>query len=557
MNPAQKQQLSSSKSLVTTDNSSEIDQKITLSRYTIALIETLKNLPAKIIPDDLSKLIVSQTVSFLAIAYEKVRRAIEYQEESVVRRSAMERIIKRRLSMNPDGKGEAENILRELTWARYFPNGSLGEDDIIRVQRIVDVYIYIRKRMITGRNSQAKRYLHQYIIDLLTCEIEDSLSPNIAARESAFTYFLYQTLRNKIEISGVKEIHKDTYFLAAIERTFRKSDTAYLRYHLFSNFYEPLSNYSQEELDGMMGKLPHIFKKIDDVDKNPYADALRQFIRKQLPSYLILFDIVRNKFAGLDGILQNKKKLWQEVDMTCREKYQQSASKLRILAIKSLIYIFITKMLFAIILEYPVSLYLYNEVNLVSIGINSLFPPVLMLVIVLLFRVPGDNNTARIYHRIINIVDADKTFENQKIVNLAKKKRQRRPTLVFGFTLFYSLTFIITLFIINRFLTLLNFNAVSQLIFIFFVSVITFFAYRIKNVVREYRLIKQDSVLGPFGDFFFMPIVSLGKFFSTQLGRMNFFTVIFDFLIEAPFKLLIEIVEEWIKFVRVRKEELT
>jgi hypothetical protein len=53
-----------------------------------------------------------------------------------------------------------------------------------------------------------------------------------------------------------------------------------------------------------------------------------------------------------------------------------------------------------------------------------------------------------------------------------------------------------------------------------------------------------------------MPIVSIGKFFSAQLGRLNFFTVLFDFLLEAPFKLIIEVIEEWITFVRARKEEI-
>jgi len=71
---------------VTTDNSSEIDQKITLSRYTIALIETLKNLPAKIIPDDLSKLIVSQTVSFLVATDVQVVQVPVFRRKSIEKR---------------------------------------------------------------------------------------------------------------------------------------------------------------------------------------------------------------------------------------------------------------------------------------------------------------------------------------------------------------------------------------------------------------------------------------------------------------------------------------
>ena len=190
-----------------------------------------------------------------------------------------------------------------------------------------------------------------------------------------------------------------------------------------------------------------------------------------------------------------------------------------------------------------------------SIVINSIFPPLLMLLIVSIFRLPGDDNTQKIYSRIVDIVDDDKSFENN-IAYTMKKTNAKKPILIFGFTVFYSLTFVITLLFIYQILTLLNFNLVSQAIFIFFVSVVTFFSYRVKQVTNEYRLIEKESAITPVIDFFFMPILSLGKFFSSELSKLNFFIIIFDFIIEAPFKLIIEVIEDWISFVRTRKEEI-
>ena len=499
---------------------------------------------------------VSQTVSFLALAYEKVRNAIEYREEHLIRRAAIERIMNRRLMMNSVGNGEAENLLRELTWARYFPNGSLGEEDVEMVQGILDKYIKLRKQLVTGRDGSTQKFLNDFISDLLTCEIEEALSPDTAARDASFSYFLFQTLRRKINIDTITEEQKDTYFLVAIERAYRKSDLPYIRYHMFITFYQPISLYSGDELASIATDLPQIFRKIDEMIKNPFVENLTRFVRKQLPPFLVLFDILKKKPGLAAETLTRKTKLWKDVDITCREKYAQASTRLRTLAFKSLIYIFITKMLFALILEYPVSLYFYHEVNLTSIAINSLFPPILMMIIVFMFKLPGEDNTQRIYFRIIDIIDADKTFETSKVMNLSKKLRIKKPVLVFGFTVFYTMTFFITLFLIYELLSLLRFNAISTGLFIFFVSVITFFSYRIKQVVNEYRLVVRESIIGPFVDFFFMPILSLGKFFSTQIGRLNFFIIIFDFIIEAPFKLLIEVVEEWISFVRQRKEEI-
>lgn len=528
---------------------------IILSKYVTALIDALKSVKSRSRPDDLSQLSVSQTVSFFALVYERVRNAVEFREDHLVLRAAIERIIKRRLSMNPEGKGEAENLLRELLWARYFDNGSLGGEDVTRAQETIDRYLLLRKQIVSGRQSEMQQYLNEFLLALLTCELEETLKPASATKQVNFTFFIFQVLRGKVKIEGLTDQQKDSYFLSAVEKVYGKSDIPYQRYHMFITFYKRLQDYSPQELKDIGSKLPAIFKKIDDIITSPYVDSLAKFTRKQLPPFLILFEIIKNKFAEVQSIFTDKDKLWEEVDITCRDKYQQLGTRIRNLAIKSFIYILLTKMIFALILEYPLSLYLYNEVNLKSIAINSLFPPFLMVIILLFFRVPGEENTKKIYERLIDILNADKSFETQ-VAYMPKKPRVRRPTLVFGFTVFYSITFIITLTIIYEVLTLLSFNLISQLIFLFFVSVVTFFSYRIRQIVKELRLEDKEGIFTPLADFFFMPILSLGKFFSQEMARLNFFIFIFDFLIEAPFKMVFEIVEEWISFVKKRKEEI-
>lgn len=212
-------------------------------------------------------------------------------------------------------------------------------------------------------------------------------------------------------------------------------------------------------------------------------------------------------------------------------------------------------MILALILEFPLSRYIYGEVNWESISINTLFPPFLMLFIVAFFKIPGAENTQKIQQRIIEIVDANKSFESS-IAFVRRQPKEKKPILVFGFTVFYSLTFLVTLLLIFEVLNMLNFNLVSQAIFIFFVSVVTFFSYRIKQVANEYYLSEKESIFTPIIDFFFMPILSIGKFFSQEISKLNFLVFFLDFLIEAPFKFIFEIIEEWISFVHKRKEEI-
>lgn len=531
-------------------------QPIKLSKYTKALIGSLKQVKPKPRPDDLSKINVSQTVSFFALAYEKIRNAVEYREDHQIRRAAIERILKRLITLNPTGKDISNNLIRELLWARYFDVDSLGSQDIEITQRIIDQYLFLLQLLVVGQPVSEKNFLYRFIIDLLTCEIEETLNPTGSQKNAIFTFFIYQVLRKKIKLEGVSEDQKNAFFLAALEKTYRRSDQSYQRYHLFITFYQPLINFSREELKDLVTKLPTSFKRIDQIIKNPYVDHLSRFIKKQLPAFLILFTIIKEKFSQIESILQDRKELWQEVELTCRQKYQTIKTKMANLAIRSFIYIFLTKMIFALILEFPLSSFFYGTVHLQSIIINTLFPPFLMLFMIGFFSLPGADNTVKIYQRIIEIIDADKSYETS-IALIRKKPPTKRPILIFGFTIFYTLTFVITLSLIFEILNLLNFNLISQGIFLFFVSVVTFFSYRIKQIVNEYYLSEKESIFTPIFDFFFMPILSIGKFFSQEIARLNFFIFFFDFLIEAPFKFIFEIIEEWIYFVRKRKEEIS
>lgn len=530
--------------------------EVQLSQVTAALLQAVKAIKAKSKPDEYSKITVSKAVSFFAFAYEKVRNVLEYRDEHLIRRAAIERIAKRRISMNSTGEGEGENIVRELLWARYFPSDSLCDTDIISVQKILDIYLKVRTNLITGRQSKQAQYLDRFLMDLMTCEIEEHLTPDTSQRENIFTYFLFQTLKGKVKIEDISPDLQNAYLLAALEKTYRKSDTPYERYHLFTVFYQPFASYGDGDLDDLVTKMPQIFQKIDDTLANPTLEKLNKFVKKQLPPFLILFEMIKSKKPDeLKDILTTQEKLWPEVELMCRQKYAQTQGRLRTLGIRSIIYILITKMLLAILLEGPLSQYFYGAIHWESVIINAVFPVVLMAIIIFFTSTPGEDNTRRIYQRIMEAIDADPEYE-QRVILIARHARRTKPALQVGFTLFYVMTFAVTLYCILYILSALEFNLISKAIFIFFVSTIAFFATRVKQVASEYKLIEKDTVLTPFIDFFFMPILTMGKFFSSGMAKLNFFTFIFDVMIEAPYKLIIEVIEEWIRFTRTKKEEI-
>lgn len=528
---------------------------IKLSQATQALTKDFLALQRQPAVEEQARITVSKTVSFLAFIYEKVRNVVEYRDEHLIRRAAIERILKRRLLLNPQGEGEAENLIRELLWARYFTEGSLGSGDIEAVQILMRRYLSIRRQIGIGQTNGRRLYFDRFLFDLLTSEIEETLERFEARQITLFTFYIYQVLHRKIRIEGITDQDKDAAFYAAIEKGFAKSDTAYLRYHLFTLLHRSIGSFEEQKIPQLVTALPAIFKKIDSIGRDPNVDKLAKFVRTQIPPFRILLNLFIRNGQKISRLLSDKDTLWSQVDLICRVKYQLISGRLAKLAIRSLIYIFLTKMLFALILEYPLSLRLYGEVNYISLALNSVFPPLLMLAIIGLVKVPNEDNTRRIFSRIVDIINSDASFET-KISYVVRKPRVKKPILIFGFTIFYSLTFVVTFAIIYELLSLLQFNLISQAIFIFFVTVVSFFGYRVTQITKEYKLSERESFFSPFVDFFFMPILSVGKFLSSEIARLNFFIVILDFLIEAPFKLIFEIIEEWISFVRARKEEI-
>ncbi len=528
---------------------------IALSKSTSALLEQFKKIKPPVAPDDLSKISVSQTVTFFALAYERIRNAVEYRDAHLIRRASIERILRRRMSMNPDGTNEGENIVRELLWARYFPNESLGAFHAEQVQKVIDVYKKILDQLLVGQTTKSRIYIRQFLIHMMSSEIEETLQPQEAKQHSLFTFYMFQVLKDKIKIEKTTEDEKNASFFVAIEKSFNQSDIAYLRYHLYTLWHKPLSKQKEQEIDKLIPELHNLFIKIDNVINNPNVDRLRRFVNFHKAPFLILTELLKRRGDEAKKILTDKELLWNDVEQLCREKYAFTQDKLRMLALKAIVYIFITKMLLAIVLEYPVSLFLYGEVDYFSLTANTISPPLLMFLIATFTKIPDAKNTKRIFDRIIEILDSNNEFETT-ISLVTRENKVQNPSRIFTFTVFYSMTFIITFGLLNTLLGMFGFNAISKLLFMFFISVVTFFAYRIRQTAKQYQLPEGEAAFRPFTDFFFMPILSVGKFLSRSLSHLNFVTFIFDFIIEAPFKMIIEVVEEWISFVRQKRDEI-
>ena len=494
---------------------------------------------------------VSRTVSVLAVFYEKVRNAVEFRAEHLVRRASIERILKRRILLGGESPTIADNLILELLWARYIDPGIVDQDKINKIREIIDRYLTVKNQAFKG-NSKFDGLTWDDILGLASSEIEEVLVSPV--RREALNNFFYHAIRAKIKLPDQSTDHANMQTFIAVERAFSQSDEPLISYHL-------LKIIDRDWFTGSGGadiKVPLFLKNLLSIKMalhDPVGEQLFRYVRRQTPPFLLLRDLFLDLGDQVRITVSDENLLRQKLAEIATRKYEEIGSKVRRAVVRSFIYIFLTKMVFALALETPYDVYVAKKVAYIPLIINLLFPPVLMVFVAGFISVPGAENTQRLIERIIKILYHFGSLSEEPDV-FSSKEPEKRPILTAVFTFFYLITFGLTFFVIHLILSKLSFSWVSQVIFVFFVALVTFFAYRIRQSAKEYEMVEKQGILEPVMDFLFLPILRAGQFLSNEIAKLNLLIFLFDFILEAPLKVIFEVAEEWIRFVRTKKEEI-
>jgi hypothetical protein len=493
---------------------------------------------------------VSHAVSRAAVIYEKARNAVEFRAEHLLRRAAIERILKRRFLTNSSGLGVGELLVRELLWARYLDEEKMTEEKINEIQATVDKYISL-KNLLLKNSSRDESKINDWLVGIASCEIEKKLAP--APIREALINFVYHTLRDRLSLPGeTSKKNRDIQAYLAVHRTFAESDDPILRLHLFLTYFPDWMGAEKTDLNTVVHKFNPIYQEIENYLNYPLAKQIKRAFKAEMAPFLVIRDLANEQPENFKEIVSHSEKLEEAAKKILKKRYQQTSTKLRRAATRSIIYIFLTKMLVALLLEVPFDL-IFGKTNYTAIIINTFFPPLLMFTETASIRVPGEDNTKRVIAKI-----KEYCFQTNTPKTLIEVKRSsEKSKLSTFFNSFYLFTFILIFGLIIWLLNRLHFNFVSQGIFLFFVCVVFFFAHRVRLITKDYVYQERESALTPLADLVSLPILRVGQILSAELAQINFLIFVFDFIIEAPFKAFFEIIEDWFKFIRLKKEEIT
>lgn len=504
--------------------------------------------------EDINTIHVDEVASAVAAFYEKIRGVVDWREEHLMRRAAIERILKRRLLLNKNGESIAEPLVLELIRGGHFPNDKIPKSKIEEVQKIINKYTFVLAKSPVQAGEKQKLQLYNWLLGICACETEELLSPPL--REKALIEYMAELMKEKIKVVEgifVSAEEKETQIYIAIERALFKLDSPIISYHLLRKRYSDWSNLPVSTLEEITANIYSIWKNLEKELSHPLADKFYRICERYDTPYLILGDIVSKNLGKAQEVLENPEVLENSI----RQSYQERLSKLKArmsrAALYSTISIFATKMLVAFSIEVPFDKYALGQFNYQTMGFNILIPPLLMLFLVLTIRPPKRENLDRVIMEVMKIV-----YEREKkdIYQIASSKK-RGVILNAMITIFYLLTFFVSFGFIIWGLNKLNFGVLSIIIFLMFFSLISFAGVKIRERARELEVLpERTGFLTFFIDSFSLPFLRMGKWLSTQWIKYNVVVVLITALIDMPFQLFTEFLEHWRSFLKEKKDEI-
>jgi len=489
------------------------------------------------------KIHVDEIASKVAGFYEKVRNVIEYHDAHLLRKSAIERIVRRRIFLKDFSENFAEPLIKELIRSGHLQNDAVPEKKIADIQAIINNLLFLLREMKFGNRAE-KELSTNWLIRTFVPAIEEELFP--APENQLLAEAMYGTIYNHLVIKNLVISDEDLriQLFIAVQRTLFRPDVDQLHYALMKMNYPHWGKLSEEELNELAPRLDSLRKRIRNLLEDPRGPYFLKLVSREKIVFQLIGDLVFNR-VPLD----------ETIDLTLHsfyeERHARAARQLHRLAFVSVLSFLISKMIVAVAIEIPLDQYLYHAVSIMTMAINISFPPILMFLIVMSTRLPSEKN-ATLVERAVHAVIAG---EEEKYVLAAPKNRG-----VFASAILYAAygaAFVAVLYGLIKGLAFLGFSPASIIIFLLFTSMVIATGVKVQNRANEMNLEKKKATLFSFLlDLVIVPFMAIGKWTISGLSKFNVLVIAFNFLIELPFQLFIEFLENFRGFITNKKEEI-
>ncbi len=533
-----------------------------LSQPTKKLISQYQSWQKSLQPkEETATIHVDEVASTVAAFYEKIRGVVDWQEEHLLRKRAIERILKRRLFLNKNGEEISASLVLELIRGGHFPNDFIPETKIGETQKLIDKYIFILENAPPLPKKKTKIQLYDWILGIAACEIEEILSPPL--KENALIDYMTEIMQASIEvregifvIKGLTEAEKNTQIYIAVQQALFRLDPLIISYHLLKKKYSGWLDFSLSELQKqeIAQNIYAIWENIEKDLNHPLSHKFYKICEKYDTPYLLLGDILAEDPTGAQQKISQPETLENLTKGAYNKRAKTLKSRIARAAIYATLSIFLTNVLVLYALEIPFTLYVMKEpFGWISRLISVLGPTLLMFFLIATIKLPKKENLQRVIMETMKIVYQNKREDIYEIKAPSKKGIVLKTIITFFYFLTFCLSYGLIIWILQKF----QVPIITQATSLVFVSLIAFAGIKLREKSKELQIIEEKEGFFHFmGDLFSVPVVQIGKRLSGWWTRNNAVAILFISLIDMPFQTFVEFLEQWRYFLKEKKEEI-
>lgn len=512
---------------------------------------------------------VDEIASHIAKFYEQVRKVIDWKEDNVLRRSAIERALKRilfpklsgvTLKQDVDTYRVAYSVTADLIRGGHLQNDEIPQEQVILVEIVLKKALYILKhaKFPTSELLPIKRQINftYFIIELAAVDIEEILTNPV--KERILLETMTQTLTERIRVQpegAMTPDEKKTHVFIAASRTLFDLDDNFILAQLMKFSYADWLNPSPELLEKLATDIPTIWSEKDKVLEHPVSRQLYSVCERIDAVYMLIGDVLdahKEQPLKLHAIFSDKTKLTAEITEAYHKRLLSLKSRLMRLAIFSTLSVFLSNWVTFYIVEIPLAKIFYEGFNLFAAIIDFVVPTAVMFALVSIIRPPAEGNVTQVLSAAYQFIYDN---EKKKLYDVYLKKRTNSM-----FMLIVGILYLFMMFGVLGGIGYLFYIAnlpITSVIFDTFTIALTFFAaVGIRNKAKELSVDDKTPVWEFLLDMLSVPIARIGSILAAKWKEYNIIAIVFTFLIETPLVVVFDFIENWSQYLKERRAEL-
>ncbi|MBI4414776.1 MAG: hypothetical protein HY566_00880 [Candidatus Kerfeldbacteria bacterium] len=496
---------------------------------------------------------VRSVASGLATLYEKFRNTLDYRDEHLIRVYAIRRILKRRLVRGAQAHEVTQPLLQELIRGGYVGTNAIPERELPLYHALITKYIQLFHWLVATGGESVSAKTWDWVFVLAANELEERLVPaphRALAAERLIQMVIQQQLLRQWNLSQEEEWNQATI---AVCRSLLKLNNDMISWVLFRHEIPRwLETPDEQEVVRVAQHFLGIQKRIDAALRSAAGDRLSRHIKPASTTLWLLLETMQEA-EDRPSLLERPSLLKTALLETISSRSKSIRRRLSRTLRRSLLYIFLTKMALALLVEVPFDRLVQGSVNYTNLAFNIAAPLLLLLIFGLLVRVPGQENT----EAIVSTAEA-MVYGGSVSFDPLRPPASHRAILNRLFQASYTVIYLVTFGVIVTILLRFGFTVLGILLFLLFLSIVSFFGFRIREQAQDLIVIKgQERFLVFLAVLFFLPILRTGRWISQQSSKINVFLYLVDLFIEAPLQAFLEFFDKFTGFVREKKDDVT